>query len=168
MRILIADDDRELSALLCTVLRHAGHQAFPAFDGASTMMSAMRLPQPNLIILDVRMPAGDGRMTLTKLKMAGKTAGIPVLVLTASDDPEVRAEMMDKGAAGYMQKPFDPEELLAMVASFGPGAAACRARISSPVERNQLGLGASFGNGQDRHAGREVETARSGSAGIHN
>ena len=116
MRILVADDDRELSKLICTLLAGAGHQAFPAFDGASTMMAAMRVPQPNLIILDVRMPAGDGQLTLTKLKQAGKTAAIPVLVLTAVDDPTVREEMMGKGAIAFMQKPFEPEDLLATVA----------------------------------------------------
>jgi DNA-binding response OmpR family regulator len=122
MRILVADDDRELSKLICTLLAGAGHQAFPAFDGASTMMSAMRVPQPNLIILDVRMPAGDGQLTLTKLKQAGKTASIPVLVLTAVDDPAVRAEMMGKGATAFMQKPFDSDELLAAITQLSPSA----------------------------------------------
>jgi len=124
MRILVADDDREISTLICTLLRGAGHQAFPAFDGASTMMAAMRAPQPNLIILDVRMPAGDGQNTLAKLKQAGKTATIPVLVLTAVDDPAVRAEMMGKGAVAFMQKPFESEELLATVAQLAPPAPA--------------------------------------------
>jgi len=98
MRILVADDDREISTLICTLLRGAGHQAFPAFDGASTMMAAMRAPQPNLIILDVRMPAGDGQNT--------------------------RAEMMGKGAVAFMQKPFESEELLAAVAQLAPPAPA--------------------------------------------
>lgn len=115
MRILVADDDRELSKLICTLLAAAGHQAFPAFDGASAMMAAMRAPQPNLIILDVRMPAGDGQLTLQKLKQAGKTAPIPVLVLTAVQDPSVRDEMLSKGAVAFMHKPFDSEELLATV-----------------------------------------------------
>jgi DNA-binding response OmpR family regulator len=120
MRILVADDDRELSKLICTLLAGAGHQAFPAFDGATAMMAAMRVPQPNLIILDVRMPAGDGQLTLTKLKQAGKTAPIPVLVLTALDDPAVRAEMIGRGANAFMQKPFEPAELLAAVEQLAP------------------------------------------------
>lgn len=123
MRILIADDDRDLSRLICTLVASAGHQPMPVFDGASAMMSAMRLPRPDLIILDVRMPAGDGQLTLTKLKQAGKTAPIPVLVLTAVDDPAVRNEMLGKGAVAFMQKPFEPEALLATIAQLVPPAA---------------------------------------------
>lgn len=47
MRILVADDDRQFSHLACQMLMAAGHQAFPAYDGASTMMSAMRTPARN-------------------------------------------------------------------------------------------------------------------------
>lgn len=47
MRILVADDDRQFSQLACQMLIAAGHQVFPAYDGASTMMSAMRTPARN-------------------------------------------------------------------------------------------------------------------------
>ena len=122
MRILVADDDRDLSRLICTLLASARHQAVPAFDGATALMAAMRSPQPDLILLDVRMPAGDGQITLAKLKRAGKTAAIPVLVLSAVDDASVRAEMLACGAVDFMQKPFEPEALLAAISRFAPVA----------------------------------------------
>lgn len=120
MRILVADDDRQLSTLLCEVLRSGGHTAVPAFDGASTMMAAMRSPAPDLIVLDLQMPAGDGHATLSKLKQSSKTTAIPVLVLTATADPAARERVRKHGAAAFLQKPVDPAAFLDAVKAFGP------------------------------------------------
>lgn len=120
MRILVADDDRQLSSLLCQILQAAGHKAFPAFDGASTLMAAMRTPAPELIVLDLQMPAGDGQTTLSKLKASSKSATIPVLVLTASTDPTMHDRVRQLGAAAYLQKPIDPDTFVDAVEAFGP------------------------------------------------
>lgn len=56
MRVLVADDDRQMSLLICQMLMAAGHQAYPAYDGASTMMAAVRQPSPDLIILNLQKP----------------------------------------------------------------------------------------------------------------
>ncbi len=120
MRILVADDDRQLSNLLCQILQAAGHKAFPAFDGASTLMAAMRSPAPDLIVLDLQMPAGDGQTTLSKLKASSKSASIPVLVLTASTDPKMHDRVRQLGAAAYLQKPIDPDTFVDAVEAFGP------------------------------------------------
>lgn len=120
MQILVADDDRQLSTLLCQILQAAGHKAFPAFDGASTLMAAMRAPTPELIVLDLQMPAGDGQTTLAKLKLSSKTANIPVLVLTANTDPGMHDRVRQLGAAAYLQKPVDPDTFVDAVEAFGP------------------------------------------------
>ncbi len=120
MRILVADDDRELSQLICKILMGAGHRPIPVFDGASAMMAAMRVPQPDLILLDMRMPAGDGQTTLTKLKAAAKSAAIPVMVLTAVPESEIRGTVTALGAEAFLQKPFEPEQLLAAVDALQP------------------------------------------------
>jgi len=98
----------------------AGHRPIPVFDGASAMMAAMRVPQPDLILLDMRMPAGDGQTTLTKLKAAAKSAAIPVMVLTAVPESEIRGTVTALGAEAFLQKPFEPEQLLAAVDALQP------------------------------------------------
>lgn len=117
MRILVADDDRQLSTLLCAILRTAGHQPTPAFDGATTMMAAMRSPAPELIVLDLAMPAGTGQATLVKLKQSSRTNQIPVLVLTASTDATTRNEVLSMGAEAFLPKPVDADALLAAVSA---------------------------------------------------
>lgn len=112
MRVLVADDDRQFSTLACQMLMAAGHQAFPAFDGASTMMAAIRTPAPDIILLDLQMPAGDGTTTLTKLKQSAKTAMIPVLVVSATSDAAMQDRVRMMGAAGFLAKPLDPDTFI--------------------------------------------------------
>ena len=119
--MLVADDDRQFSTLACQMLMAAGHQAFPAFDGASTMMAAIRTPAPDLILLDLQMPAGDGTTTLTKLKQSAKTALIPVLVVSATSDAATQDRVRMIGAAGFLAKPLDPDTFIdAVEAIAGP------------------------------------------------
>lgn len=122
MRVLVADDDRELSLLLCRILQAAGHQPVAAYDGATTMMTAMRTPAPELIVLDLQMPAGDGQTTLTKLKASAKTALIPVVVLSASTDALTQSSVRALGAATFLEKPVDPDTFIDVIEAFGPQA----------------------------------------------
>src|SRR3981189_58232 len=86
MRILVADDDRVMSQLICAVVREAGHMPIPAFDAMQTVMFAMHSPAPALIILDISMPGGTGLEALLKLKRSARTSEIPVVVLSGSSD----------------------------------------------------------------------------------
>lgn len=128
MRVLVADDDRQLSALLCQILQGAGHQAMPAFDGASALMAAMRTPAPDLIVLDLQMPAGDGQTTLTKLKASAKTSVIPVVVLSATTDALTQSRVRALGAATFVEKPIDPDTFIDVIEAFGPPAPPVRPR----------------------------------------
>ena len=119
MRILVAEDDRAMSQLICALLRSAGHQPMPAFDGASTMMAAMRSPAPELIVLDLQMPAGDGPTTLTKLRQSSKTALIPVVAISATTDAKQHEEIRALGAATFLQKPLNPDTFIDAVEAFG-------------------------------------------------
>ena len=118
MRVLVADDDRQFSQLACQILIASGHQAFPAFDGASAMMAAMRTPAPELIVLDLQMPAGDGTTTLTKLKQSSKTSLIPVLVVSATTDPSMHDRVLAMGAAGFLAKPIDPDTFIDAIEAY--------------------------------------------------
>lgn len=110
MNILVAEDDKALSRMLCTVLQEAGHICAPVYDAMQTFMFAMR-QAPDLILLDVNMPGGSGVGVLQKLKSNTKTSRIPVLVLSGSVDPKLPAQVVEMGAVRYLAKPVDPEEL---------------------------------------------------------
>lgn len=112
MKVLIADDDKELCQLLSAVLRSKGHEVIFAFDAAQAL-SVARVNQPDVIALDINMPGGTGVGALQKLKLNTKTSMIPVLVITASTDSQHSTTMKEIGAAEYMQKPLDVEEFCA-------------------------------------------------------
>lgn len=122
MRVLVADDDRQISQLLCQMLQAAGHRPMPAYDGASALMAAMRTPAPELIVLDLQMPAGDGQTTLAKLKQSSKTALIPVLVVSATQDSQLRDQVLALGAVAFLAKPVSPDLFIDAVEAFGPKA----------------------------------------------
>jgi DNA-binding response OmpR family regulator len=115
MRILVADDDRMLSTLICAIVREAGHTPVAAFDAMQAMMFAIRPPVPALIILDINMPGGTGLEALRKLKLSARTSEIPVVVVSGSDDESMPAQVRALGALDYLPKPIDPEQLLAAV-----------------------------------------------------
>ena len=121
MRVLVADDDRVISHLLCAVLREGGHDPVPAFDAMQAMMFAMRAPQPDVILLDINMPGGTGVEALKKLKASAKTMLIPVVVLSGSIDPAMPGVMRDLGAAEYLPKPPQLDEVIAALERVGAG-----------------------------------------------
>ena len=108
-----------MSQLLCAMLQSAGHQAVQAFDGASAMMAAMRTPAPDLIVLDLAMPAGDGHATLAKLKSLSKTALIPVLIVSGSKDATKVEAVRALGAAAFLEKPVSADTFIDAVEAFG-------------------------------------------------
>ncbi len=117
MKILVADDDRVISTMLCGVLRQAGHKPTPALDAMQALMFAMRAPLPDLVLLDINMPGGTGLETLKRLKQSAKTAHIPVVVITGSTTPDIEAQARALGAEEFLSKPVDPEALLEVVNS---------------------------------------------------
>jgi len=116
-RVLIIDDDRTLVTLMTTLLRKAGYQAFAAFDGASGFMVAQK-ERPDLILLDLQMPAGGGEAVWKRLKSSGHTSGIPVVYVSATSSPGFAAEAEEQGAAGFIRKPFEPEHFAERVDAF--------------------------------------------------
>ena len=115
MKILVADDDRVLSQLLCAVARKAGHVPVAAFDAMQTLMFAMQAPAPGLIILDINMPGGTGLEALRKLKLSARTSPIPVIVVSGSDDAAMPEQVRALGADEYLPKPIDPDVLLDVI-----------------------------------------------------
>jgi len=112
VRILVADDDRVISTLICAVLQQAGHKPMPAHDAMQALMFAMRPPAPELIVLDVNMPGGTGVEALRKLKQSSRTSNIPVIVVSGVEDPAMPLRMRELGALDVLSKPVDAGKLL--------------------------------------------------------
>ena len=113
-RVLVVDDDQTVLFLVTKLLKGAGYAVGTAQDANQAVMQAHR-EVPHLIVTDMMMPAGGGMTVLERLLMSSKTNTIPILVLTASDDPEVKARAMQAGAAQVLHKPLDAAVLLASV-----------------------------------------------------
>jgi two-component system KDP operon response regulator KdpE len=113
-KILIVDDDPSLRRALRTRLRANHYETVQASNGYSAIVVAQR-EQPNLIILDLGLPVGDGFGVLDRLKGSDTLSNIPVIVLTARD-PHINAQKtLLAGATAYFQKPADNDQLLAVI-----------------------------------------------------
>ena len=114
-RIFIAEDDEGILDLLVTRLRIAGYHTTQEKDGVAALEAIRRNP-PSACILDVNMPRLDGFQVLKKLRADPLTAHVPVLILTARRAPDDIRTAITLGAADYLSKPFDGDQLLARVA----------------------------------------------------
>lgn len=112
--ILVADDDKDLVTALSIRLRAAGYEVINAYDGEGAYELANQR-KPDLVILDVRMPAGGGFSSLDKMKHSLNTRNIPVVFLTAFDDEEMRAEAKSLGARGFFRKPFNDSDFMSAI-----------------------------------------------------
>ncbi len=110
-KILIVDDERDIVKALMIRLQGAGYEVVAAFDGAQGVFMAHK-EKPDLIILDIRMPAGNGFSVAQRLKRSMHTFTIPVIFLTGSPEKNAEDKAMALGARFYVKKPYDPEELL--------------------------------------------------------
>ncbi len=112
MRILFAEDDRDLNAAVKALLTRSGYQVDTVFNGEDALSYA-RAEQYDGIILDWMMPVMDGLEALKTMRAEGFNA--PCLLLTARDAVGDRVAGLDAGADDYLPKPFDAQELLARV-----------------------------------------------------
>ncbi len=110
-KILIVDDERDIVKALMIRLQGAGYEVVTAFDGAQGVFMAHK-EKPDLILLDIRMPAGNGFSVAQRLKRSMNTFTIPVIFLTGSPEKNAEEKAMALGARFYVKKPYDPEELL--------------------------------------------------------
>jgi DNA-binding response OmpR family regulator len=111
-RILLVDDETAITANLAPFLERTGFEVDVAADGEAALRKVSSF-SPNLIILDVMMPKLDGREVLRRLR--GADDWTPVILLTQVGDSSERAMALQEGADDYLNKPFDPHELVARV-----------------------------------------------------
>ena len=109
-KILVIDDDRSIVMLLDRRLTQAGYEVITAVDGVQGIKFSFQA-NPDLIVLDIRFPAGGGMGLLEKLSGSNKTWNIPIIINTSYDDPEIRQKAEEHNVKDFMLKPVDPDEL---------------------------------------------------------
>ena len=113
-RILIIEDDRDIVEMIEYNLKEEGYGAIAALDGERGVELAKR-ENPDLIILDLMLPAIDGFEVCRILKQQQSTAQIPIIILSAKSRETDKVVGLELGADDYVTKPFSPRELLARI-----------------------------------------------------
>lgn len=113
-KIVIVDDDRDQQAGLRVRLTASGYDVACAGD-AMQAIAVVRKEKPDLILLDIGLPGGDGHTVLARLRSLGSMASIPVIVLSAMEPAAHVDRMKSAGAVAYFQKPADNAQLLAEI-----------------------------------------------------
>lgn len=113
-RLLLVDDEANLLRAVTWTLRDAGYDVTAARSGPDALIELAK-SIPDLIISDIRMPGLDGYELLRRLRANGRTNLIPVIFLTAKGTLNDRITGLHCGADAYITKPFDPDELLAII-----------------------------------------------------
>jgi DNA-binding response OmpR family regulator len=113
-RILIIEDDPDVRQGYHVRLKANNYDTFFAADALASMTEA-RKHQPDLIILDLGLPAGDGFVVMERLKANTHLAVIPVIVVSGRDPSANRQRALRAGAKAFLQKPVDNDEFLAVI-----------------------------------------------------
>jgi DNA-binding response OmpR family regulator len=113
-KILVVDDDRHLLMGLTPRLKANGYTVVSAADAISALAVA-RQELPDLVILDLGLPAGDGFLVLERMRNLPDLAAIPVIVLSARDPADNEKRALDAGALAFFQKPPDIHAFLTAI-----------------------------------------------------
>jgi putative two-component system response regulator len=116
-RILLIDDQESQILLMRKVLKAAGYESVATTTDPTEAVGLYTEFQPDLVILDNKMKPIDGFQVLAQLKAIEKSSYVPVLMMTASDDPEILSRALREGARDFLRKPFDRSEALARIGS---------------------------------------------------
>lgn len=113
-KILMVDDEADLSKLVAHHLQKAGFEPLCVSNGSDALKALAKQPF-SLVILDIMMPGEDGLQVCRKLRAKEETAALPILFLTAKDEESDKVVGLELGADDYVTKPFSPKELMARV-----------------------------------------------------
>jgi CheY-like chemotaxis protein len=119
--VLLIDDDNIFLLTIGVRLKSMGYTVYAAKDAVNAI-SAVRKNNPDVIVLDVSLPAGDGFMVAERLQKLISTATTPIIFVTASEKPGLRERAMKVGAVAFLKKPFDATTLAdAIESALSPG-----------------------------------------------
>ena len=110
--ILVVDDDPGGRMLMRTVLEKNGFSVSEADDGTTALPLLQLADDIDAVLLDLMMTSMDGLEVLNRVRKGRKTAGLPVVILTSSNDPEDEQRLLRAGADDYLHKPVDPHQLV--------------------------------------------------------
>lgn len=110
-KVLIIEDNPEIADLVRDLLHKEGYETSVCQDAYQGITLTHRL-KPDLMLLDLMLPAGGGFSVLEKAKLSTLTRDVPVVVLTASQDDEHKKKALSMGVTAFMQKPFESRDLL--------------------------------------------------------
>lgn len=110
-KIVIVEDDPDIGKVLRVRLKAAGYEVRIATDGASGIKAVVD-EDPDLVLLDISMPAGGGFFVAENMKRRPALSHVPIVFITASKAPGLRERARELGAAAFLEKPFRSEVLL--------------------------------------------------------
>ena len=115
-RILIVEDDSDISQALTIRLRASGYETITAWDAISGVNTAYQ-EKPDLILLDIGMPGGGGFSVAERIRNHPTLQDTPIIFITASKEVQHRDRAKEFGAAYFFEKPYNSKELLNAIAS---------------------------------------------------
>jgi DNA-binding NarL/FixJ family response regulator len=137
-RLLVVDDEPKLLRAIAADLKGEGYQVDVARGATEALISiAQRLP--DLIISDIRMPGMDGYEFAARLRLNESTSLIPIIFLTAKDTTQDRIRGFRTGVDAYLTKPFEPDELLSIIASILDRVERTHGRIARLLGKTEPG-----------------------------
>nr|WP_176710695.1 response regulator [Streptomyces sp. F-7] len=129
-RVLVVDDNKVIRQLIRVNLELEGIEVVTAADGAECL-EVVHQVRPDLITLDVVMPRLDGLRTAGRLRSDPRTAGIPLVIVSACTQHEVDSGL-DVGVDAFLAKPFEPQELVRLVQSLVSSSVGATGRVRGP------------------------------------
>lgn len=117
---MVVDDDEDIRSLMSRLLRNKGFLVIEAATATEAEAEALKRI-PELILMDLSMPGTDGLSAIWRLRRQAETANIPVVIVSAHDAFDLRAEATAAGCLGYLTKPVDVVELMSVVRSITEG-----------------------------------------------
>lgn len=110
-KILIIEDELDVQKVVARRLSQHGFEVVAADDGCRGIELA-HSSEPDLIVLDFMLPAGNGLVVLKNLRSSSHTRYIPVVILTSMKNEEYKQKVLDEGVSAYLEKPYEPDELI--------------------------------------------------------
>jgi len=139
-RLLVVDDEPNLLRAVAACLRGEGFDVVTA-RGGSEALARVAETVPDLIVSDIRMPGVDGYQLARRLRASSRTALTPVVFLTAKDETSDRIEGFRTGVDAYLTKPFEPDELVAVIRAILDRVQRTHAEIARLVGTPPAGAG---------------------------
>jgi CheY-like chemotaxis protein len=115
-KILVVDDDDDIRLLMVQLLRSEGYRVTEASTAGEAESNALK-NHPHLILMDLSMPGTDGLSSIWNIRKQPGMATVPIIIVSAYDAFDLRAEATAAGCCGYLTKPLDPDQLKTMIRS---------------------------------------------------